>query len=145
LLNHGDQILLGETHLTFYANEGTRPFQLPSSRGRELHIGKAPDSQTTKIARLHRVNPLTGPYSIELLSEMTIGRSRDCSIFLEDLAVSRHHATIRELPGGDFELCDNRSATGTFVNGRPVARHLLHEGDAIEIGTHQFIFRLTLS
>ena len=145
VLNHGDEILLGDTHMTFYANEGTRPFQLPSSRGRELHIGKTPDPQETTIARLHRVNTHTGPRSIELLPEMTIGRSRDCNIFLEDLAVSRHHATIREMPNGHYELSDNRSATGTFVNGRSMARCVLHEGDEVQIGAHKFIFRLSRS
>src|SRR5579859_17779 len=144
-LNHGDEILLGDTHMIFYANEGTRPFQLPSSRGRELHVGKTPDPQATTVVCLHRVAPHTGPRTIELLPEMTIGRSRDCNIFLEDLAVSRHHATIRELANGHYELCDNRSAAGTYVNGRAIARYVLQENDEIQIGENKFIYRLSRS
>src|SRR5260221_654373 len=63
----------------------------------------------------------------------TIGRRRECDIFLEDLAVSRVHATLRELPDGEYELVDNQSATGTFVNGQPIQRYLLCEGDIVQI------------
>ncbi len=144
-LNSGDQLLFGNTQLTFYANEATRPFQLPSSRGRELLIGKALDPQTSAIARLDLTNAHTGQRSVELLPEMTIGRSRNCNIFLEDLAVSRLHATIRELPNGEYELTDNRSATGTFVNGRATRNCILHEGDQVQIGSTTFTFRISRS
>ena len=140
-LKSGDQLLFGNTQLTFYANEGTRPFQLPSSRGRELLIGKTPEAQA--IARLDLKNAHSGVQSVELLPKMTIGRSRDCNIFLEDLAVSRHHATLHELANSEYELIDNRSATGTFVNGQAIMRTLLHEGDQIQIGGTTFTFRIS--
>lgn len=146
LLNSGDQLLFGNTQLIFYASEGTRPFQLPSSRGRELHVGKTPDPHPPAIARLYALNSRSGILQgIEVLPEMTIGRSRDCDIFLEDLAVSRLHATIRELSGGEYEVVDNRSATGTFVNGRPVTQCRLRDGDQLQIGVNRFIFRLSSS
>jgi pSer/pThr/pTyr-binding forkhead associated (FHA) protein len=142
LLNSGDQLCFGNTLITFYASEGTRPFQLPVSRGRELHVGRKPDSQPLPVAFLEAINAIGTVRKIELLPQMTIGRSRDSSIFLEDLAVSRLHATIRELPDGEYELIDHRSATGTFVNGRAMARCVLHDGDEIQIGSSRFIFRL---
>jgi pSer/pThr/pTyr-binding forkhead associated (FHA) protein len=145
VLNSGDQLRFGATQITFYANEGTRPFQLPSSRGRELLQARIPDPHSTVIARLYPVDGRSGLRSFELLPDMTIGRSRECDIFLEDLAVSRHHATLRELPNGAYELIDNRSATGTFVNGRSVARQELHEGDVIQIGSNSFTFRFARS
>jgi pSer/pThr/pTyr-binding forkhead associated (FHA) protein len=146
LLNSGDQLLFGSTQLIFYASEGTRPFQLPSSRGREMHIGKTPDPHSTGIARLFPLGSRSGMFQgIEVLPEMTVGRSRECDIFLEDLAVSRLHATIRELPGGHYEIVDNRSATGTFVNGHSVARCQLHDGDQLQIGVNRFVFRLSPS
>jgi pSer/pThr/pTyr-binding forkhead associated (FHA) protein len=142
MLNSGDQLRFGATQITFYANEGTRPFQLPSSRGRELLHDRTPDPQSSSIARLYPVDGRSGLRSFELLPDMTIGRSRECDIFLEDLAVSRLHATLRELSNGTYELIDNRSATGTFVNGQLVARQELHEGDVIQIGSNKFTFRL---
>ncbi len=80
--------------------------------------------------------------SFELQAEMTIGRSRDCDIFLEDLAVSRLHATIHQLPNGAYELEDHHSATGTFVNGWTVTRCQLHEGDIVQIGSSSLTVRL---
>jgi pSer/pThr/pTyr-binding forkhead associated (FHA) protein len=133
LLMNGDEIAFGNTHISFYSSEGTRPFQLPSSRGRELLKGKDVPPQ---MARLERSDGST----IELLPQMTIGRSRECSIFLDDLTVSRLHATLRENENGSFELLDNRSATGTFVNGRAMARCVLQDGDSIQIGANQFVF-----
>ncbi|GCE13750.1 FHA domain-containing protein [Tengunoibacter tsumagoiensis] len=145
VLNSGDQILFGNTQMTFYANEGTRPFQLASSRGKELHIGKTLDPQATVIARLHLANPSSSVQSIELLPQMTIGRSRECDIFLEDVTVSRHHATIAEIYHGSFEIIDNRSATGTFINGKPIKRAQLQEGDVVQIGVNEFTFRSSRS
>lgn len=142
-LRSGDQLLFGETQIIFYANEGTRPFQLPSSRGRELHMGKDAEPQTTTTARLYTTNSHSTVRSIELLSGMTIGRSRECDIFLEDLTVSRHHATINELAQGKYEILDNRSASGTFINGQRVARASLNEGDEIQIGNNTFTFRFS--
>lgn len=144
-LQSSDELSFGQTHMIFYANEGTRPFQLPSSRGKELYLGKLLDPQSTAIARLHLNNPQSAAQSIELQSGMTIGRSRECDIFLEDLTVSRHHATIEDSTSGGFEIVDNKSATGTFVNGRPVTRHKLQEGDSVQIGNTRFTFNISLS
>src|SRR6266702_3825239 len=121
LLQDGDQLLFGNTRLIFYGHEGTRPFQLASSRGRELHIMRSPEPHSSTIALLDLKSVRGARRSFELLSDMTIGRSRECDIFLEDLAVSRLHATLREIPDGRFELLDNHSATGTFVNGKAIA------------------------
>jgi len=142
-LQSGDELSFGQTQITFYANEGTRPFQLPSSRGKELYIGKSLDPQSTAIARLRLNNPQSTMQSIELQSGMTIGRSRECNIFLEDLTVSRHHATIEENSSGGYEIVDNKSATGTLVNGRPVSRHKLQEGDVIQVGNTRFTFNFS--
>jgi pSer/pThr/pTyr-binding forkhead associated (FHA) protein len=144
-LQSSDELSFGQTKMIFYANEGTRPFQLPSSRGKELYLGKSFDPQSTAIAKLLLNNPQNALQNIELQSGMTIGRSRECNIFLEDLAVSRHHATIEESPSGGFEIVDNKSATGTLVNGRPVIRHKLQEGDIIQVGNTRLTFTLSRS
>ncbi len=140
LLNNGDVLMFGDTKITFHASEGTRPFQLPVSRRREQHIGKVPDKHTSVIARLELVSGRSTTPAIELFASMTIGRSRDCDIFLEDLAVSRLHATIKELPDGSFELLDNKSATGTHVNGRLEKKYVLKNGDMVQIGANAFKF-----
>ena len=141
LLKHGDQLLFGNTKLVFYGNEGTRPFQLASSRGHELHVMKRADPNSSAIANFDLMTMRGTLRSYEVLSEMTIGRSREYDIFLEDLAVSRLHATIHQLPDGGFEIEDHRSATGTFVNGLRITRYRLLEGDIVQIGSNRFTFR----
>jgi pSer/pThr/pTyr-binding forkhead associated (FHA) protein len=141
LLRDGDELLFGNTRLTFYSHEATRQFQLPSSRGRELHSGKLVDPNASAIAKLDFTNAQGAPRSFELHPEMTIGRSRECDIFLEDLAVSRLHATIRQLPDGAYELEDHRSVSGTLVNGKAITRCLLYEGDIVQIGKSKLTFK----
>ena len=65
---------------------------------------------------------------------LTIGRSRESDIFLEDLAVSRLHATIYRDEMGGYSLRDENSANGTSVNGQRVSEVPLQEGDEIQLG-----------
>ena len=141
LLKDGDQLLFGNTRLTFFGHEGTRPFQLASSRGRELHIMRDPEPADSTIPILDLASARGPLRSYEVLADMTIGRSRECDIFLEDLAVSRLHATIRQLPDSGYEIEDHRSATGTYVNGLRIARYRLLEGDVVQIGSNRLTFR----
>ncbi len=62
-----------------------------------------------------------------------IGRGISAHIRLEDQRVSRHHAILLAREGGML-LLDDRSATGTFVNGKPVREARLEHGDAIALG-----------
>lgn len=144
LLQDGDILRFGHTRLTFYAHEGTRPFQLASSRGKERTRLKKLEPDTSVIAKLDLASTRGAIGSYELReTETTIGRSRECDIFLEDLAVSRLHATIRLLTDGNYEIEDRRSATGTFVNGMRITRYRLVEGDMVQIGSSQLTFRHT--
>ena len=60
---------------------------------------------------------------------------RESDVFLEDLAVSRLHATIYRDEMGGFRLRDENSANGTTVNGQRIsAEHTLQEGDEIQLG-----------
>lgn len=142
LLQDGDELCFGHTLLTFYAHEGTRPFQLASSRGKERKLLKKLEPDTSSIAKLDLANRhgTIGSYELREV-ETTIGRSRKCDIFLEDLAVSRLHATIRLLGENTYEIEDRHSATGTFVNGMRITRYRLIEGDSVQIGSNQMVFR----
>ena len=141
LLKEGDVLRFGHTRMIFFGHEGTRPFPLPSSRGRESLLGKKLEPNASAIARLDLSNIHGMVRSFDMQGEMTIGRSRECDIFLEDLAVSRLHATIREVSGGGFEIEDHRSATGTFVNGMRITHYRLLEGDTVQIGMSKLTFK----
>ncbi len=69
---------------------------------------------------------------------VTIGRSPSSDIVLDDPLVSRHHAELRELPGGRRQLVDRGSHNGTFVNGRRVDEAVLDPLDMVGIGGSEF-------
>jgi pSer/pThr/pTyr-binding forkhead associated (FHA) protein len=74
---------------------------------------------------------------------LSIGRSRESDIFLEDLAVSRLHASIISLGNNSYALRDEGSANGTKVNGQPVNKYQpypLQEGDKIQLGQTVLVF-----
>jgi transcriptional regulator with GAF, ATPase, and Fis domain len=66
---------------------------------------------------------------------ITIGRSSENHVQIDDLNSSRHHCEIHESTAGAFELVDKDSRNGVFVNGHRVHRGPLEPGDKLEIGT----------
>ena len=74
--------------------------------------------------------------SIPLRGEVTtVGRGRGADIRLEDPSVSRLHAEIVRC-GPYYYVADlGLSRNGTRVNGRPVARRVLDDGDVLSFGT----------
>ncbi len=65
--------------------------------------------------------------------ETTIGRSRERDVVVADPNVSRAHCEIRHV-GYDYLLYDLDSTNGVTVNGRPVTRVALTNGDVIMVG-----------
>ena len=89
---------------------------------------------------------------------VTIGRSPDCEIHIDDCSVSRCHARI-EPHGPGYRVIDQGSTNGTFVNDAQVQQAVLCDGDSLRIGNgifrylaggnveadyHQEIYRLTI-
>jgi ABC-type multidrug transport system ATPase subunit/pSer/pThr/pTyr-binding forkhead associated (FHA) protein len=72
--------------------------------------------------------------------QLSIGRDPGNDIVINDLQVSRSHASIRRRSNDQFELVDLGSTNGTFLNGRRVAAARLREGDLISVGGHVFRF-----
>lgn len=69
----------------------------------------------------------------------SIGRSPSTSIFLDDVTVSRSHATI-EKAGKAFLVKDNGSLNGTYLNNVTVTEATLTSGDEIQIGRFHLLF-----
>jgi pSer/pThr/pTyr-binding forkhead associated (FHA) protein len=69
----------------------------------------------------------------------TIGRSPDCGVFLDDVTVSRRHATLVNADG-QWRIEDLGSLNGTFVNRRRVEAAELEDGDEIQIGKYRMTF-----
>lgn len=70
---------------------------------------------------------------------ITIGRRPGNDIHIDNLAISGQHAAIT-LIGKDAFLEDLGSTNGTLVNGKPISKHILQNGDVIELGKYQLKF-----
>ena len=64
--------------------------------------------------------------------QMTIGRSADSDIVLDNAGVSSHHARIQKEASG-YVIADNDSSNGVFVNGNKIDQHKLEYRDEIQI------------
>lgn len=75
-----------------------------------------------------------------LAASINIGRDLKNDIVLKSPTVSRFHARI-ERSGDQFELSDNSSSNGVFVNGvRKRGKYTLKEKDVIQISNHTLIY-----
>lgn len=70
---------------------------------------------------------------------ITIGRTPDNDIVLDNRGVSRRHAQI-EFNDNQALIIDNESLNGTFVNSRRVSEEVLKDNDAIAIGKFTLVF-----
>lgn len=129
---------------------GPAPAPAPAYGGADYGAGGYTEDQRTHVVRPS--NTQTEPrlvvsegkepgrnYEVRK-DRITIGRSRDSDIFLEDLAVSRTHTTINRQPNGRYLLRDEHSANGTLVNGQQVSEHQLEDGDKIQVGQTVLVY-----
>lgn len=70
---------------------------------------------------------------------ISIGRTAENDIVLDNRGVSRKHAQI-EFSDRGAVLIDNDSLNGTFVNQRKVNEQPLHDNDVITIGKYDLVY-----
>ena len=75
---------------------------------------------------------------------VTLGRSSEATVLLDDISVSRRHAEICVLPPG-YRIVDVGSLNGTYVNDSLVEEVLLSHGDDIRIGRFKLCFLAAVS
>ena len=96
----------------------------------------APKEATMRIVR--------GPQNMDTTyhldhREMTVGRSPQCDLLLNDMTVSRSHAVI--LPVGQgFAIKDEGSFNGVWINNENVSQQTLHNGDIVQIGAFCLLY-----
>ena len=69
----------------------------------------------------------------------SVGRHPDSDIFLDDISVSRRHASFVRTPQG-VVVQDAGSLNGTYVNRDLVDERLLQHGDEVQIGKFRLVF-----
>ncbi|WP_029145150.1 FHA domain-containing protein [Microbacterium luticocti] len=86
-----------------------------------------------------RSGPTAGARYLLDSDVMTVGRHPEADIFFDDVTVSRRHAEITR-DGSRFEIVDQRSLNGTYVNGERVDRAELSNGAEVRIGKFRLNF-----
>lgn len=78
-------------------------------------------------------------YPISADRPLSIGRETACDITVNEVAVSRHHAEIRQ--EGDAFVLHPVGSTTTVMNAMPVLTpQPLHEGSTFMVGSMKFVF-----
>ena len=78
---------------------------------------------------------------IDLVAQITIGRSVDNDVVIDNKLASRHHAIIQKIKDAYF-LKDENSTNGTFLNGKkiPEGKYVrLNSGDKITVGNMSLV------
>lgn len=97
----------------------------------------APDSRKAMIV-IHR-GPAQGSRFLLDSDEISIGRSPDSDVFLDDVTVSRKHARIVR-NAAEISITDSHSLNGTYVNSISITSQVLHMGDELQIGKYHALF-----
>jgi len=71
---------------------------------------------------------------------ISIGRTSDNDIVLDNRGVSRKHALIECQSDDYMVLIDNDSLNGTFLNDRKITEENLNNKDRISIGKYELVF-----
>jgi len=70
-----------------------------------------------------------------------IGRHPDSDIFLDDITVSRHHATLSRAADGTWTVTDGGSLNGTYLRKKMLdGPGQLRNGDELQVGKFRFLF-----
>lgn len=97
-------------------------------------IGKDADVEpAVEVERFLEPVEHSGPLIALTAKMLTIGRTNETDVCLPSKLVSRHHARLLVGPTGVI-VEDAGSTNGCFVNGKQVKKHLMHEGDVLELG-----------
>jgi len=86
-----------------------------------------------------RANGVGKEFDLEKTGSLTVGRSPDCDITIDDTQASRRHCTVIRLQSG-YEVSDLGSTNGTLVNSTLVKKQKLRHGDVIRIGAVELAF-----
>ena len=87
------------------------------------------------MPKLHILSPSSLAATIELTESLiTIGRTPENSICIQDTNVSRRHGILVR-DGDNYQLHDFKSSNGTFVNGEQIMAAKLKDGVSIRFGS----------
>ena len=74
-------------------------------------------------------------------SEITIGRSPNTDIQIDNLAVSNQHARLIKRKG-QYVVEDLSSTNGTLLNNKKISKAILKHNDIVAVGKHTLLIYL---
>lgn len=124
------------------ATIATAPVATPAavSRGVATKPGQSGSTVIFYIPRLVAIVDGQPAEEYVLKSKTSIGRTSKNDIQIFEDSVSRSHCEVVVVPEG-YRIIDLGSHNGIVVNGEKVAERILKDGDLLQVGTRQFIFR----
>lgn len=127
---------------TVNSAEATTIFRMPTSDATvpDLMNSERPSYPSLTIIK----GPQAGSTFVLDRQEVTIGRDPNCSVFLNDMTVSRKHAIIK-ITGAAATVEDLGSLNGTWVDGAIVNNANLSDGSTIQIGTFRMVYHSSTS
>ncbi|MEQ9501166.1 MAG: FHA domain-containing protein [Deltaproteobacteria bacterium] len=149
LLRDGDTIQVMSFRITFKTTAGTALDRRPGEKTEQLarrmvqEVLSSLGGSTTEPPSLRVMNGPDEGNRYELAEdavEITIGRSPDCDLTLNDQNASRRHCLIKRNFHG-FTAQDLGSKNGVLVNGdRIEGAQLIKDGDELQIGGVKLTF-----
>ena len=146
-----DRLGLGEfgiqTRVVQPEHESAGPPQQEEPSGRTMIYSTAgrvaePLEERARARQQNALLMIDGKRMVVGPAGVTIGRSRECDVVLNDPNISRQHAEIRPR-GGSWVLTDLGSTNGSCINGRRIEHpEVIKPGDEIEVGTSVIRFEL---
>lgn len=135
------------------AHQSERPADTTQTFGHDSDLSFVPFGSELGDAELDAIDALPSGAALLLVrsgptagarylldSDVTsVGRHPEADIFFDDVTVSRRHAEITR-SGTSFELVDQRSLNGTYVNGERVDRATLTNGAEVRVGKFRLNF-----
>jgi pSer/pThr/pTyr-binding forkhead associated (FHA) protein len=109
-----------------------------SAEERQIIEGVLSSDGNSAMVFIHR-GAQKGSRFLVTAEGVSIGRSPESSIFLDDVTVSRKHASIEKV-GTNFTFKDSGSLNGSYVNNESVTEKVLSSGDEIQIGKFHLLF-----
>jgi hypothetical protein len=107
---------------------------------RQMTLPTKPDAQSEQVPATRPFLILEGRRHVAIVSPtISLGRSLDNDIIVDDARVSRHHAQLRHRYDR-YVIFDLGSTGGTTVNGYPVQECVLEAGDIISLGGVEIIY-----
>ena len=104
----------------------------PRLERNEARPGPLGDARGRRPALVELREPGRPTREIEIDRPVEVGRECD-GVLVSDAGVSRRH--VRLAPVGDgLAVSDLRSTNGTKVNGTPIKKQHLHDGDEVTVG-----------